>query len=1102
MGDVHEDPLAELALRLRTLRAQRGLQMGGLQQRTGLGRTTVSQAMNGQVVPAEATLVVLAKALGTDVEPLLALREAAARIPRARKNSPREARGGEAAGARLARWRSKSGWLDQVRDIAPAGGLVDREAELAELAGFCAGDETYAWWQAGPWAGKSALLSTFVLHPPATVEAVGFFLAPHAADASAFTDALLEQLAAVTETATAGAPAGFAARDAYRRQLMQDAAARCRAAGRSLVLVVDGLDEDRGGRPGSGVPSIASLLPRTPVEGLKIVVSSRPDPAVAVDLPADHPLRRCPVSRYATGLEHLARRELDELLVGDPLHIELLGLLAACASGLAVPELEELTGRATFEIDQPLSGPFGRTVAYRTDNTTVEPRRIATFAHETLRAEAAGRFGAPKLARYREHLHVWADVYRRQGWPETTPGYLLRGYPRLLAATADAPRLAALALDRARHERVSLMTGSAAAVFAEMQATADLVRRERPRDLALLARLAVRRHELEHRAPDLPTDLPAVWAELGRFTKAESLARAIPDPVSRVRALREVAAVMAAEGDQERADAVTRGADGQDGPPAPGGDGSALDGTEARPPAGRPEALAGLLPESDDRALALFALCDIVGQTTSDRQWAAELGHEAELIQSSCAALKAVRNRAARAVESAAAGHGAVPAAEWDEAEAEAAAVATADERVQALSVLLDACTTSGDLDRAVHLARTLRAAAAALEDSGRRTYTDQAEASLRGHPATAPDWLLRTARAADRSALLTRGATRNVRALALAALAHALDAAGRPQDARHAAAEAEEAAGDVTPPARRARTLTVLARVHVRTGAAEQATRLAEQAEVAAHLVTHTLELARSLVALARALADTGYGERAEEAASTVVRLTAVMTDPAGEHVQQISALAEVAWWLACAAMQAQAGQVVANAEAVASRIADPLAQAEALVALVHVLSAAGLSAQAADLADQTVKQAYVFSRAARQIHHVQGQLLTDMAWALSAAGQPARARDVAALISHFPSRRTALAQLEKAPRGPGPASADPLKAALAGTAAQDGEAARKAYGTAVRGDHGQAADLVAGLLATGWLTAAVPALALVDREALRVAADDLLASLGRVLA
>ncbi|WP_240045076.1 helix-turn-helix domain-containing protein [Streptomyces alboflavus] len=90
MEDVYEDPLAVLALRLRTLKAQRGLQMGGLQQRTGLGRTTLSQTMNGQAVPSEATLVALAKALGADVGPMLALREAAAHMPRARKGSPIE----------------------------------------------------------------------------------------------------------------------------------------------------------------------------------------------------------------------------------------------------------------------------------------------------------------------------------------------------------------------------------------------------------------------------------------------------------------------------------------------------------------------------------------------------------------------------------------------------------------------------------------------------------------------------------------------------------------------------------------------------------------------------------------------------------------------------------------------------------------------------------------------------------------------------------------------------------------------------------------------------------------------------------------------------
>ncbi|WP_411078256.1 NACHT domain-containing protein [Streptomyces sp. cmx-10-25] len=91
MGDVHEDPLAELAFRLRTLKAQKRLQTAALVQRTELGRTTVSQALNGHKVPSEATLVALAKALGTDAEPLLALREAAAPVPQARKAYPRRA---------------------------------------------------------------------------------------------------------------------------------------------------------------------------------------------------------------------------------------------------------------------------------------------------------------------------------------------------------------------------------------------------------------------------------------------------------------------------------------------------------------------------------------------------------------------------------------------------------------------------------------------------------------------------------------------------------------------------------------------------------------------------------------------------------------------------------------------------------------------------------------------------------------------------------------------------------------------------------------------------------------------------------------------------
>src|SRR5262249_33660733 len=55
---------------------------------------------------------------------------------------------------------ARPAYLRQVRRIAPPDppGLVGRDAELAELAGFCteAGCGPYAWWRAGAWAGKSA----------------------------------------------------------------------------------------------------------------------------------------------------------------------------------------------------------------------------------------------------------------------------------------------------------------------------------------------------------------------------------------------------------------------------------------------------------------------------------------------------------------------------------------------------------------------------------------------------------------------------------------------------------------------------------------------------------------------------------------------------------------------------------------------------------------------------------------------------------------------------------------------------------------------------------------------------------------------------------
>jgi hypothetical protein len=164
----------------------------------------------------------------------------------------------------------QSAYRKQVERIAPPE-LVGREAELRELAAYCLqpGPGPYVWWRAPAWAGKSALMATFVLHPPAGVRVVAFFITARlgAQDTrEAFTEVVLEQLAELLgqelpPLLTAGT------RDAHLLGMLEQAAQACAAHGERLILVVDGLDEDRGVTTGPDARSIAALLPHDPSAG-------------------------------------------------------------------------------------------------------------------------------------------------------------------------------------------------------------------------------------------------------------------------------------------------------------------------------------------------------------------------------------------------------------------------------------------------------------------------------------------------------------------------------------------------------------------------------------------------------------------------------------------------------------------------------------------------------------------------------------------------------------------------------------------------------------------------------------------------------------------
>ncbi|GCD99690.1 ATP-binding protein [Embleya hyalina] len=115
MAGPVENPLGRLAECLRRLRAERELSVDALRARSGLGRTTVSQALNGRAVPSPGTVVALARALRADPEPLLDLLAQGSAAADTSKASTERA-GSEVLARSAAELRFDERYLAYVRD--------------------------------------------------------------------------------------------------------------------------------------------------------------------------------------------------------------------------------------------------------------------------------------------------------------------------------------------------------------------------------------------------------------------------------------------------------------------------------------------------------------------------------------------------------------------------------------------------------------------------------------------------------------------------------------------------------------------------------------------------------------------------------------------------------------------------------------------------------------------------------------------------------------------------------------------------------------------------------------------------------------------------
>ncbi len=440
--------------------------------------------------------------------------------------------------------RTTTAYQALVRSIAP-NALLGRSEELAAINRFCSGGEPYQWLQAGPWAGKSALTSWWALHPPDGVDVVSFFVSRRKtgqADSTAFLEAVTEQLAAVLgQDYNTPSPNRLLAE--YRRLIELAGNSERRS-----VLVVDGLDEDTSAE--RQLPSIVSLLPERLGRNLKVLVTSRPRPGLPTDVDPAHPVRRqTPVplapSDYAAGLKQRAGHELTESFRVADERVDIIGLMSASGGGLTKADLVELTWCRPPAIQALLDSSFGRILDTRLGPAGDPPTYV--FAHEELRAQAAEQLH-PDTS-HLDQINQWADHYRDQHWPDTTPEYLLRPYAEMLNERAhddkdpdSRRRLTGLALDWDRQQRIQLVDHTWRHTIDEMNdALGQQTRADNP-DLQACVRLAIRRNDLAQRIGQVPVDLLMLWAMLGEIDHAESLAIAITDDEGRTQALTDLAA--------------------------------------------------------------------------------------------------------------------------------------------------------------------------------------------------------------------------------------------------------------------------------------------------------------------------------------------------------------------------------------------------------------------------------------------------------------------------------------------------------------------------------------------------------------------------------
>ena len=441
---------------------------------------------------------------------------------------------GEALRNDVPRTHRRPDYVRQIELLAPAD-LLDRRAELEALADFARPGSAmapYAIWTGIPGSGKTALAAHFALHPPPGVDVVAFFVSRFRTEQThQFWASVCDQLAALLDRRI------LATGSAEFVSLWEDAGAAAVRQGRTLLLLIDGLDEN-------DPPPIAPWIPKDGDATRRVVIFSTPSASGADRgfwLPAGKVLRHELVKskhaqdaaddislivdtrlsermRDTLGVLAAAESPLSAADITELLHEE--GLLRQSASvSLLVPEIKQaLDDASSLGLVSPMLEDPGR-YAFEL--------RVAPLVIDKLGAAIEG---------HREQIKAWADRYAGLGWPADTPRYLLTGYAGMLDRAADSARLLALTTP-ARINALRTVTGDETAALDELAKVLGHLAKSDPPDVAMACRTALRREQMLRAMAWYPATLIQAKAALGEWAAAHQLASHLERPEQRAQAL-------------------------------------------------------------------------------------------------------------------------------------------------------------------------------------------------------------------------------------------------------------------------------------------------------------------------------------------------------------------------------------------------------------------------------------------------------------------------------------------------------------------------------------------------------------------------------------